>query len=110
MFRNKPAFTSCFSKCRKPNHVFAETNAGNRFSDYAASLQPVSVLMLTKSNLVWQVVGERSEPAATKMHLWLERTAFYKVPKSHQDEVAEQCRKPFEQVECPRFPTLHGRP
>lgn len=45
------------------------------------------------------MVGERSEPAATRMHLWLERTAFYKVPKSHQDEVAEQCHKPFEQVE-----------
>lgn len=45
-----------------------------------------------------QVVGERSEPAAAKLHLWLERTAFYKVPKSHQDEVSEQCQKPFEQV------------
>lgn len=45
-----------------------------------------------------QVVGEQSESAATKMHLWLERTAFYKVPKSHQDEVADQCQKPFEQV------------
>lgn len=48
--------------------------------------------------MVWQVVGERSEPAATRMHLWLERTAFYKVPKSHQDEVADECCKPFEQV------------
>ena len=45
-----------------------------------------------------QVVGERSESAAAKLHLWLERTAFYKVPKSHQDEVAEQCQKPFDQV------------
>jgi len=44
------------------------------------------------------VVGERSEPAAAKLHLWLERTAFYKVPKSHQDEVSDQCQKPFEQV------------
>ncbi len=44
------------------------------------------------------MVGERSEPAAAKLHLWLERTAFYKVPKSHQDEVSDQCQKPFEQV------------
>ncbi len=48
---------------------------------------------------------ERSEPAATRMHLWLERTAFYKVPKSHQDEVAEECHKPFEQV---RHPSVHS--
>ena len=48
----------------------------------------------------WQVVHERNEVAAAKMHFWLERTAFYKVPKSHQDEVAEQCHKPFEQVCC----------
>ena len=41
---------------------------------------------------------ERSESAATKMHLWLERTAFYKVPKSHQDEVSDECQKPFDQV------------
>lgn len=47
---------------------------------------------------LFQVVNERNEAAAAKMHFWLERTAFYKVPKSHQDEVAEQCHKPFEQV------------
>ena len=58
---------------------------------------------LRKLALVWQVVGERSEEAATRMHLWLERTAFYKVPKSHQDEVADECLKPFEQVDYPSF-------
>ena len=53
-----------------------------------------------------QAVLEGSEAAAAKMHFWLERTAFYKVPKSHQDEVAEQCHKPFEQV--PTLPIPHG--
>ncbi|KAL3145375.1 hypothetical protein ABBQ38_001625 [Trebouxia sp. C0009 RCD-2024] len=62
------------------------------------------------SGTVAQVVGERSEPAATKMHLWLERTAFYKVPKSHQDEVAEQCRKPFEQLIDELLPVVAGAP
>lgn len=62
---------------------------------------------LDKLVLVWQVIVERSEPAATRMHLWLERTAFYKVPKSHQDEVAEECHKPFEQVKPSQFLHLH---
>lgn len=66
------------------------------------SLVPV-VSTPDELTLVCQVVGERSEAAATKMHLWLERTAFYKVPKSHQDEVADECLKPFEQVCHSRF-------
>ncbi|KAL0053903.1 hypothetical protein WJX82_000883 [Trebouxia sp. C0006] len=59
---------------------------------------------------VAQVVGERSEPAAAKLHLWLERTAFYKVPKSHQDEVSDQCQKPFEQLIDELLPVVAGAP
>ncbi|KAA6427377.1 MAG: hypothetical protein FRX49_02041 [Trebouxia sp. A1-2] len=62
------------------------------------------------TDTVAQVVGERSEPAAAKLHLWLERTAFYKVPKSHQDEVSEQCQKPFEQLIDELLPVVAGAP
>ena len=48
--------------------------------------------------LMLQIVGHHNEEAAARMHAWLERTSFFKVPRSHQDEVADQCGKLFEQV------------
>ena len=54
--------------------------------------------MLLIPFLVLQIVGHHNEEAAARMHAWLERTSFFKVPRSHQDEVADQCGKLFEQV------------
>ncbi len=36
--------------------------------------------------------------AATSAHLWLEKNAFYKVPRALQDETVELNRRPFEDV------------
>ena len=58
---------------------------------YSCERAPYSLLVL-------QIVGHHNEEAAGRMHAWLERTSFFKVPRSHQDEVADQCGKLFEQV------------
>ena len=39
-------------------------------------------------------------------HLWLEKTAFFKVPRALQDETVEQLRRPFEEVSDALFDRL----
>jgi hypothetical protein len=43
--------------------------------------------------------------AATSAHLWLEKNAFYKVPRALQDETVELNRRPFEDVSLTSFIT-----
>ena len=66
-------------------------------------MRPVAMLLIPF--LVLQIVGHHNEEAAARMHAWLERTSFFKVPRSHQDEVADQCGKLFEQVGISRGST-----
>lgn len=38
------------------------------------------------------------DSAAGSAHLWLEKNAFFKVPRALQDETVELHRRPFEDV------------
>lgn len=38
------------------------------------------------------------EGAANDLHRWLERTAYHKVPRAHQEEAVEQLERPFDLV------------
>jgi hypothetical protein len=40
-----------------------------------------------------------------QLHAWLERTAFYKMPRSQEFEIATDLKKSFEEVPCSH---MHG--
>lgn len=46
------------------------------------------------------------DAAAAAAHFWLEKTAFFKVPRNLQDEAMEQHCRPFEDVSTPKFPPI----
>lgn len=41
------------------------------------------------------------DSAAASAHLWLEKNAFFKVPRALQDETVDANMRPFEDVSCP---------
>jgi len=57
----------------------------------------VLTLLLTRIVCGLQIKAGK-DMAATSAHLWLEKNAFYKVPRALQDETVELNRRPFEEV------------
>ncbi|KAK9818264.1 hypothetical protein WJX72_009738 [[Myrmecia] bisecta] len=50
------------------------------------------------------------EVAARKMHMWLEKTAYCKVPRLHQDEIDKQLKTPFHELIDQLMPNIEGAP
>lgn len=48
--------------------------------------------------LAWLQIVEGHAGAASDLHRWLERTAYHKVPRAHQEEAVEQLERPFDLV------------
>ncbi|KAK9858812.1 hypothetical protein WJX84_000664 [Apatococcus fuscideae] len=50
------------------------------------------------------------EGAANDLHRWLERTAYHKVPRAHQEEAVEQLERPFDLLVDDVMPLVRGAP
>ncbi|KAK9843046.1 hypothetical protein WJX74_006165 [Apatococcus lobatus] len=48
--------------------------------------------------------------AASDLHRWLERTAYHKVPRAHQEEAVEQLERPFDLLVDEVMPLVRGAP
>ncbi|BDA45976.1 hypothetical protein COCOBI_08-0680 [Coccomyxa sp. Obi] len=51
-----------------------------------------------------------SEEAATAVHRWLEKTAFFKMPRSQEQELVAEMKQPFEDLVGEIVPDVEGAP